>query len=553
MSKTLKICIAQQNYLVGDVEYNTEKIKHAIVKYQTGCDVIVFPELAITGYPPEDLLLREELQVRVEKAIQQIQKIVGDVYVLVGHPYTEYEHRFNAASILHQGKLLARYDKQHLPNYSVFDEKRYFVEGHTPCVLDLHGIPTALTLCEDLWHAGPMRQACEAGAKLVISMNASPFHHKKPEEREGILRFRQREEGALPIVYVNCVGGQDELVFDGQSFVLNAEGIVCARLNAYREAYETISCTLIEDKVVFHPHPLPPPLSEEALIYGALMQGTRDYVLKNRFKGVLLGLSGGIDSALTLAIASDALGVDAVEAVLMPSRYTAKMSNEDALSMVKQLGIVHREIPIESVFKTFLTTLKPHFQGLPPDVTEQNIQARIRGMILMALSNKMGKLVLTTGNKSEMAVGYSTLYGDMAGGFAVLKDVTKTWVYRLVDYRNRIGHIIPDRVIERPPSAELAKNQTDQDLLPSYDVIDQVIALYVENDQSIEQMIALGMDEDKIRKIVSLIDRNEYKRRQAPPGIRISHRAFGRDRRYPISSGFHEGSSEWDQSFTIFS
>ena len=538
MSDTLTIIIAQQNYTLGDIESNAAKIIATANRYQDKADIIVFPELTLTAYPPEDLLLRPELQNRVDRAIESIKNQTRDIHLAIGHPHQINDKRFNIASIIYNGKVIKRYYKHHLPNYSVFDEKRYFTPGEKSCIFTLKDIPIALTICEDLWQPGVLGQAVRDGAKLLLSLNASPFHAKKQQEREKNLQQLQATEGQIPIVYVNCVGGQDELIFDGQSFALDAQGNVCARAPAYQECLLPVT---VDKDFNISSGTIAQPLGQEALIYQALVLGTRDYINKNNFPGALVGVSGGIDSALTLAIAHDAIGKERVHAVLMPSRYTSDMSVEDGLKMVHNLGMSHSLISIETTFQAFLESLQDSFASLPtPDAdhTEENLQARCRGTLLMALSNKTGKIVLASGNKSEMAVGYATLYGDMAGGFAVLKDVPKTLVYRLAKYRNQIAEVIPERVIERPPSAELAFEQTDQDTLPPYSKLDAIIKQYVEHDKSIKDMIAAGLDAEVVQKVVKLIDQNEYKRRQAPPGIRISKRAFGRDWRYPITAKF---------------
>lgn len=539
MVKKLYIVMAQQNYMLGDIEGNAGKIMAAArqARDDMRADIIIFPELALTGYPPEDLLLRAELHERTEAALQAIQQGIHDIYVVLGHPCRENAHLFNTASVLYNGESIAHYHKQHLPNYSVFDEKRYFKAGAEVCLITVKDTAIAINICEDLWHPGTMQQASDAGAKLMLSINASPFHASKNHERIQMLRQRQQQEGALPIIYVNCVGGQDELVFDGCSMVIDAQGYVCCRAPAYEEALTPVTVNLTP-ALIFKSTKNNKPLDTEAAIYQALVLGTHDYIVKNNFPGVLIGLSGGIDSALTLAIACDAVGSDNIHAVLMPSRYTADISIEDAQILVKNLNVRHSTISIEPVYHAFLTSLVDEFARQASDITEENIQARCRGTILMALSNKTGKLVLTTGNKSEMAVGYATLYGDMVGGFAVLKDVPKTLVYQLSRYRNQIAAIIPQRIIERAPTAELAANQTDQDSLPPYDILDKIIAMYVGQDKSIATITAQGFDQRIVEQMVKLIDTNEYKRRQAAPGIRISKRAFGRDWRYPITSGF---------------
>jgi NAD+ synthase (glutamine-hydrolysing) len=541
MNSQLRFVMAQLNFLVGDIEGNAEKIiQNAMTAQSELCaDLIIFPELALTGYPPEDLLLRADLYERTTAALEYIQHTIKGIDLLIGHPVKTAEGSFNAASWIHNGEMIATHHKQCLPNYSVFDEVRYFKAGHTPTLLNFKNIPIAISICEDLWHPQPMQLAVKNGAKLMISINASPFDWRKHLTREKIIGQRA-QEGNIPIIYVNCIGGQDELVFDGGSLVMEANGSICQHAPFYQGLLEPIDLQFneAEQKVILQKHPPIPPLSIEARIYNALVLGVKDYIEKNHFPGAIIGLSGGIDSALTLAIAVDAIGANRVETVLMPSRYTSKMSLEDAQEQAKHLGVNTCIIPIEPVFATYLDLLANEFTGLPTDTTEENLQARCRGTILMAISNKKGAIVLATGNKSEMSVGYSTLYGDMVGGFCVLKDVPKTWVYRLADYRNSIGKIIPQRVIEKAPSAELAPNQKDQDYLPPYSLLDEILELYVEKDKSVQNIIDAGYDKDIVRKVVQMVDRNEYKRRQAPIGVRITERAFGRDRRYPITSGF---------------
>jgi len=440
---------------------------------------------------------------------------------------------------LRDGRVHATYRKQLLPNYSVFDEMRYFAPGRAACVVEIGGIPVGLSICEDVWQPEPVRRAVDAGARLLLTLNASPYHMEKGREREALAQARAQESG-VPLVYVNLVGGQDELVFDGASFVTDARGTVTQRCPAFEEGLYAVEFEVRNEKAVPKPLPLPPNASLEEEIYRALVLGVRDYVGKNRFPGVAIGLSGGIDSALTLCIAVDALGAERVEALMMPSRFTSTMSLEDAAAQAKSMGVTYHSISIEPMFEAFMAQLKDEFQGRARDVTEENIQARIRGTLLMAVSNKTGKMVLTTGNKSEMAVGYATLYGDMAGGYGAIKDVLKTMVYRLAEYRNRIQPVIPQRVIERAPSAELAPGQMDSDSLPPYDLLDPILERYVEQDQSPEAIIAAGFEAATVRRVAAMVDRNEYKRRQAAPGVRITRRAFGRDRRYPIMSGYKE-------------
>jgi len=541
MATQLRLVIAQQNFLVGDIQGNLEKIIQAActARDQHQADAILFPELALTGYPPEDLLLRPSLQVRVEKALAQLQARVKGIAVVVGYPRQVQGCLYNMAGVFLNGERIAEYRKQILPNYQVFDEKRYFEAGVTAAVFDLKGVPVGLTVCEDIWHSGPAQQAVHMGAKLLLNLNASPFHKNKDAERKAVLRERVKENG-VPVVYCNLVGGQDELVFDGGSMVMAADGEVTAQLPFFAE---NLSC--IEFSFDGRCHPQAAALAAvpdlEASVYQALVLGVRDYVNKNGFKGVVLGLSGGIDSALTLAVAVDALGPDRVEAVMMPFRYTSQMSLEDAQEEAEALKVSYRVKPIESIFNAFMGVLADEFAGMAVDNTEQNLQARARGVLLMAISNKKGFLVLTTGNKSEMAVGYATLYGDMAGGFDVLKDVPKTLVFRLAEYRNRLGYVIPQRVIDRPPSAELAPDQKDEDNLPPYPVLDAILERYIEQDKSLDDIVKEGFDPEVTRKVIRLVDLNEYKRRQAAVGVRITPRGFGRDRRYPITCRWPAG------------
>jgi NAD+ synthase (glutamine-hydrolysing) len=430
------------------------------------------------------------------------------------------------------------YCKQCLPNYGVFDEKRYFEPGALSCVHAIRGYRVGFLICEDVWEPAPARRlAQDLGAELIVVINASPYHREKWRERERVVAGRARENG-VPVVYLNLVGGQDELVFDGDSFVAAADGAVVQRCPAFEAGLYLAEFERRDGRVVAVPQTPPAPLPVEEEVYRALVLGVRDYIGKNRFAGAVLGLSGGIDSALTLCLAVDAIGAARVEAVLMPSRFTADMSIEDARAQAEAMGVAWRLIPIEPMVNAFIDSLREEFRGLPADTTEENLQARTRGMLLMAISNKTGRMVLTTGNKSEMAVGYATLYGDMAGGFAVIKDVPKTLVYRLAEYRNSLGAVIPRRVFERPPSAELRADQKDTDSLPPYDVLDPILERYVERDQSPAEIAAAGFDAATVERVIAMVDRNEYKRRQAPPGVRITPRAFGRDRRYPITSGY---------------
>lgn len=532
MPTPLVLLMAQLNPTVGAITANMEKIIAIIQSNQHNHDIIIFPELALTGYPLEDILFRNELFLQVDDALKTIQTITHDCHVIIGHPRMEASQCYNAASVMANGHCVALYHKQHLPNYGVFDEQRYFHRGTaSPCMFTIKDYRIGLCICEDIWQPGPVDRLITAGADLMISINASPFDEEKYSCRESLLRTHAQR--GLTVVYVNQVGGQDELVFDGQSMALDTQGNVCARAPAFVESLQTV--TLKGKELQADISPL---LSKEAQIYEALVCGLRDYVEKNKFPGVLLGLSGGIDSALTLCIAVDALGASRVHAVLMPSRYTANMSTEDAEQQAKTMQVNYTTLPIEPTFQTILTTLAPSFNGLPTDTTEENLQARIRGLLLMALSNKSGNMLLTTSNKSETAVGYSTLYGDMAGGFAVLKDVLKTTVYALAYYRNTLSPVIPSRAISRPPSAELATNQTDQDNLPEYAILDAIITDYMANNLSAMEIIERGHKTTDVLKVIKLIKRNEYKRHQAAPGVKISTRAFGRDWRYPITSKF---------------
>ncbi len=532
----MRIALAQLDLAVGDIAGNAARVIAAAVEARDtlGAGLIVFPELTLTSYPPEDLLLRPGLTRAVRDALEHITDSARGIAMLLGYP----EHRagllYNACSLIRDGAIAATYHKQQLPNYSVFDEKRYFAPGSGPTVVTIEGVPTALSICEDIWVAGTAAQARSAGARLIVNINASPFHAGKTGEREAVLK-RALAEGGLPIVYLNLVGGQDELVFDGASLAMDRSGAIVMRAPEFAEGIY-----LVEMEADLLPGEVAPLLAEEEAMYAALVLGVRDYVAKNGFQGAVLGLSGGIDSALTLCIAVDALGPAAVEAVLMPSRYTASMSLMDARAQAEALGVAHHIIPIEPAVAAFNTCLSEVFAGRAPDTTEENIQARCRGVILMAISNKTGRLVLTTGNKSELAVGYATLYGDMAGGYAPLKDVPKTLVYRLARWRNAGAPVIPERVFARPPTAELKPDQKDEDSLPPYAMLDPILERYVERDETPEDIVAAGFDAETVRKVVRLVDRNEYKRRQAAPGVRISRRAFGRDRRYPISSGYRE-------------
>ena len=532
----MKLCMGQINTLVGDWEGNAEQILTVCrdAAEQASDAVVVFPELTLTGYPPEDLLLRPSVAERSDAILARLcAELPADLWVIIGYPKKTEQGLYNAAGVIHKGAVVAEYFKQFLPNYQVFDEKRYFTAGSEPCVLDIDGVSVGLTICEDIWNPDPAAGAKAAGAELLINLNASPFHRGKRRERWDLVSQRA-VFNAFPIVYVNQVGGQDELVFDGGSFAVNADGELAAVAPEFEDGAWWLDIDTSAG-VVITDGPHSEPLDELAAIWEALVVGVRDYVNKNGFPGVVLGLSGGIDSAVTVALAVDALGAERVHAVMMPFRYTASMSIEDAEEEARALNIAYRSISIEPLYEGFMASLSDEFSGLPANITEENLQARCRGVLLMSISNKKNLLVLTTGNKSELAVGYSTLYGDMAGGFDALKDCPKMLVFALARYRNTVSQCIPERVITRPPSAELAPDQKDEDSLPPYDVLDAIIEWYVERDASPADIVAQGFNQDDVAKVVRLIDLNEYKRRQAPVGVRITQRGFGRDRRYPIT------------------
>lgn len=539
MSDQVTLALAQIDLAVGDVAGNTEKILDyaARARDELRADIVIFPELSICGYPPEDLLFHSGLRHDVENALDKIRSTVSGITIILGFPEYAEENIYNSCAVFRERKRLAHYRKHMLPNYSVFDEKRYFTEGREAAVFKLNGIRFGLNICEDVWKASPMQAARSAGAECVLAINGSPYKLNSQEERERVVRRRINEVG-IPLVYVNMVGGQDELVFDGGSFVMSAEGEVDFRAPAFTESLHKVVLQGRPSGVKCLPSQVDDYLSTEASVYNALVTGTRDYVQKHRFPGVVLGLSGGIDSALVLAIANDALGPDMVRAVMMPFRYTSNMSQEDAAKQATTLGVRYDVISIAPIYDAVLKQLAPVFEGREHDVTEENIQARSRGLLLMAISNKTGRMLLTTGNKSEMAVGYATLYGDMAGGFAPIKDCSKTLVYRLARYRNSLGPCIPERVITRPPSAELRPDQKDSDSLPDYDVLDPILEAFIEDDLSVNEIVERGYERNTVIRILEMVKRNEYKRRQAPPGVRISGRAFGRDWRYPITSGY---------------
>ncbi len=532
------IALAQINPVVGDLSGNAKLIGDAAaVAHRSGAKLLITPELALTGYPPEDLLLRPAFIEAAADSLDQLRAALAaypGLAVVVGHPQKTLQGLHNAASVLRDGQCIASYAKHELPNNEVFDEVRYFTPGSAPCVFDVEGCAIGVIICEDAWHAGPASQAKSAGAQVLISLNASPYHLHKENLRLEVLRKIIGATG-LPLIYVNAVGGQDELVFDGGSFVLDANGLVATVMPQFESG---IGLVAIDQNGEPELGVIAPSQSMESQAYAALVLGVRDYVHKNGFPGVIIGLSGGVDSALVLAIAVDALGAEQVRAVMMQSPYTAEISWVDARALASNLGVQYDEIPIGGAVAALEGALASQFAGLALDTTEENIQARVRGTLLMALSNKTGRLVLTTGNKSEMAVGYCTLYGDMAGGFAVIKDIPKTLVYKLCAYRNSLAPVIPERILTRAPSAELRPDQTDQDSLPPYELLDAIVEGYMEQNQSITSLIERGFDEASVRKITRLIKLNEYKRRQAPPGVRVTTRAFGRDWRYPITSRF---------------
>jgi NAD+ synthetase len=532
----MKFAIAQLNQSVGDLSGNARQIREAAERaYAAGARCVLTPELSICGYPPEDLVMRPSFLRACRAELESLARSLPPIAVLVGFPLAEGNQRYNAAAFIEHGSVAAVHRKQRLPNYTVFDEQRYFTPGESATVVTMDGMRVGILICEDAWFPGSATQAKQAGADVMVVLNGSPFHTGQQRARQDVVTARARETGT-PILYCNQVGGQDELVFDGASFVVDARGSVVQQLPAF---HETIAIVEFEAGA---PKPIRGglPDSLEANVYQALCLGVRDYIGKNGFPGALLGLSGGVDSALTLAIAVDALGADRVRVLMLPSRYTASISLEDARDMARMVGVQHDEIAIEPMFQTMLSALADEFRGRPVDAAEENLQARIRGMILMALSNKFGSILLTTGNKSEMAVGYATLYGDMAGGFAVIKDISKTLVYRLCAYRNALGRVIPERIITRAPSAELRENQTDQDSLPPYDQLDAILEAYVERDQSPAEIIATGIPEEAVKRVVRLIQLSEYKRRQSAVGIRITPRGFGKDWRYPITSRWRE-------------
>jgi len=554
MKKTIRVSQAQINTIVGDIKGNFNKIVEYIEEAKKKrVDIISFPELTITGYPPEDLLLKPRFIDENLKMLSKVEKKVGEIIAVIGFVDRKNGKLFNSAAIIYNGKIYGIYHKFLLPNYSVFDERRYFTPGKTPLTFSFDNICFGVNICEDIWHQkGPYKKQSEKGASFIISINSSPYHFKKWKEREEIAK-KQCIKNRIKLIYTNLVGGQDELVFDGQSFVMDENGKIISKAKSFEEGLFILDIEVVESngrnsikipkKIKDKKKKLKPVISknssDEEEIYLALKTGLYNYVVKNNFKKVVVGLSGGIDSSLVATIAVDTLGKENVKGVFMPSRYTSKESEEDAKQLAKNLGIELFIIPIDSIFSSYLETLKPVFKNLPSDITEENIQARIRGNILMALSNKFKYLVLTTGNKSETSVGYATLYGDMAGGFAVIKDVYKTLVYKLAKYRNSVSKVIPERVIIKPPTAELKPGQKDQDTLPPYELLDKILKEYIENDKTYREIVGMGFDEEVVKKVVSMVDRNEYKRRQSPPGIKITPKAFGKDRRMPITNHFY--------------
>ena len=539
MGDAVKVALAQIDLVVGDIAGNTAKIIEYAqrARDRDAADLVVFPELSVCGYPPEDLLFHAGLRLDVEDAVRQIRDQVFGIAILIGFPEYDDDHIYNACAVLRDGLVLAHYRKRLLPNYAVFDEERYFTAGKDAAVFTLNGIRIGLNICEDVWSPEPMAAARSAGAEVVVAINGSPFEKHSHEKREAVVQQRIAEVG-IPVVYVNHVGGQDELVFDGGSFIMDADGQVTYRARMFEESMDTVVLDGAARGVVPVAARVIEPGTRVAMVYRALVTGTRDYVTNHGFPGIIVGLSGGIDSALVVAIACDAIGADRVRAVQMPFRYTSAMSQEDSGKQAETFGIQYDVIPIEPMYDATIAQLQPVLGDTEPDATEENIQARCRGLLLMALSNKTGRMLLTTGNKSEMAVGYATLYGDMAGGFAPIKDCSKSLVYELARYRNTLGDAIPERVITRPPSAELRPDQKDSDSLPDYDVLDPILEAFIEQDLSVAEITARGFDRSVVIRVLEMVKRNEYKRRQAPPGVRISSRAFGRDWRYPITSGY---------------
>ena len=538
--KKISIGIVQENPIVGDIEGNLQLAINAIDKLskQSSPDIFLFTEMFITGYPPEDLILRDDLLDASYEAVEKLCEVKPESFIVIGYPKKEGDSIFNCAGVLRNKSVITEYKKQELPNYEVFDEKRYFQSGKGPGIFEVNGLRVGLSVCEDIWHENVIKQLHEKKTDLILNINASPFHLDKIKERK-VLISGHAINYSLPIVYANQVGGQDELVFDGTSMAMDGEGQQILQLEKFKEDYKIVNfISDQEGKLSSEKREEIPEDKELEEVYKALVLGAKDYIQKNNFPGVLIGSSGGIDSALTAAIAADAIGPEKVRTFMLPFKFTSDMSVEDSEKLAVNLGIKHSVIPIGDIYESFADSLEDEFSGLEPDITEENLQSRCRGVILMALSNKSGELVLTTGNKSETAVGYSTLYGDTAGGFGVLKDVPKTLVYELSRYRNTISHVIPDRIIDRPPSAELAPDQQDSDSLPDYAILDKIIELYVEQDKSKVEIEESGIDKSMVDRVIRLIDLSEYKRRQAPLGVKITSRGFGKDRRYPITNKF---------------
>lgn len=538
--KKISIGIVQENPIVGDIEGNLQLAINAIDKLskQSSPDIFLFTEMFITGYPPEDLILRDDLLDASYEAVKKLCEVKPESFIVIGYPKKEGDSIFNCAGVLRNKSVITEYKKQELPNYEVFDEKRYFQSGKGPGIFEVNGLRVGLSVCEDIWHENVIKQLHEKKTDLILNINASPFHLDKIKERK-VLISGHAINYSLPIVYANQVGGQDELVFDGTSMAMDGEGQQILQLEKFKEDYKIVNFTSDQEgKLSSEKREEIPEDKELEEVYKALVLGAKDYIQKNNFPGVLIGSSGGIDSALTAAIAADAIGPEKVRTFMLPFKFTSDMSVEDSEKLAVNLGIKHSVIPIGDIYESFADSLEDEFSGLEPDITEENLQSRCRGVILMALSNKSGELVLTTGNKSETAVGYSTLYGDTAGGFGVLKDVPKTLVYELSRYRNTISHVIPDRIIDRPPSAELAPDQQDSDSLPDYAILDKIIELYVEQDKSKVEIEESGIDKSMVDRVIRLIDLSEYKRRQAPLGVKITSRGFGKDRRYPITNKF---------------
>ncbi len=540
---SLRVALAQDDFPVGDIENNIKK--HILLAQQaqrSAVDIVVFPELSITGYSPEDLLLNPHFIEKSNAALNELCKKIHDIYCLVSHPLKTSEGLFNACSMIYNGKIIAQYRKQHLPNYGVFDERRYFLPGNEFSILEIKNIKIGLLICEDIWHPDTVLAAKKHGAELILSPNASPFEKNKHEKRQRALA-KSAQLANIPIVYVNIAGAQDDLIFDGGSMVVDATGkIACFAgffnknllITDFTHTTTRVNVTLLDFSIA----------QEKERLYNALIMGTRDYIQKNHFKGALVGVSGGIDSALTLAIAVDALGADKVKAIILPSRYTSTLSMEEALMLVENLGVSHEIFSIDTTFDSFLSTLKPflteenNINKQITSITEQNLQARCRGVIMMAIANQTANIVLTTGNRSELAVGYTTLYGDMAGGLSILSDLPKTLVYQLAHYRNTLSPVIPERTLTRAPTAELAPDQKDSDSLPPYDILDAILEKFIDHNHNADEIVAAGFDRAVVEHVIALVYRNEYKRRQAPIGLRLHPKAFGRDRRYPVTCGF---------------